>query len=67
MMEEMFQHLSFGKHGPYVWAAWTAAIIVLAGIWAQTSIAAKRTKTALDQLRPKRPSNDTLVQSESDQ
>lgn len=66
-MEEIIQYLSFGKHGAYIWTAWAVAVVVLAGVWLQTSRAAKRAKMQLDQLRPKRPRRNASVQSEGEE
>ena len=54
-MEDLMTYLQFGKHGPYVWGAWIACLLLLGGSWITTNLAAKRAKDDLELIRPKRP------------
>ena len=54
-MEDLIIYLQFGKHGSYIWSAWGAAVLILAGTWIATNRAASKAKSELDLIRPKRP------------
>ena len=46
--------LSLGEYGEYIWAAYIAAVAILAGLWLLTNAQAKRARKEVELLRPKR-------------
>jgi len=65
-MDTLLTALDYGRYGPYIWGAYGATLVILAGLWIASNRASLKVTRELDALRPKRPApTDTTPEETS--